>query len=165
VKKEEYKKDIHSGLVFMLMSIFIFIGSFYIPKSTSDILGSRFFPRVVSGLILLLSMILAIKGLIKVRAMTDGDEKKQSSRKYSKPLLLTVFILFVYYLMVLYIGFTVTSILYIFFQSLILMQQRDFKNRKKLIILVVVSIVIPIVINSIFLRVFSIILPVGRLFA
>ena len=83
---------------------------------------------------------------------------------FSISLLLTVVALFVYYILVLQIGFTITSILYLLFQSAVLMSKDDFKNRKKVIILVLVSIITPIFINVLFGQIFLIVLPEGNLF-
>ena len=77
---------------------------------------------------------------------------------------LTTAALFVYYVLVLQIGFTITSILYLLFEGAVLMQKEDLKNKKKMTILVLVAVIVPIFINTIFWKVFSIALPAGALF-
>lgn len=161
--REEHRKNFTSGIVFLLFGIFIFAGSYTIPATTSDILGSRFFPRAVAVLIGILSIaqIILSAGAFKAAAHNSEDNVKEA---INKPLMLTVAALLIYYVLVLQIGFTITSIIYLFCQSLILMPAEDIKNKKKLIVPILVSVVVPIAVNAIFWKLFSIKLPVGNLF-
>lgn len=161
--RDEHRKNFTSGIVFLLFGIFIFAGSYTIPATTSDILGSRFFPRAVAVLIGILSIaqIILSAGAFKAAAHNNEDKVKEA---INKPLILTVAALLIYYVLVLQIGFTITSIIYLFCQSLILMPMEDIKNKKKLIVPVLVSVIVPIVVNAIFWKLFSIKLPVGNLF-
>ncbi|MDR1835922.1 MAG: tripartite tricarboxylate transporter TctB family protein [Fusobacteriaceae bacterium] len=158
----ENKKDISSGIIFIFLGVFIWAGSFYIPRTTSDVLGSRFFPRVVSVLIFLLAGIQIVKAYWKEKYSALENTTKNKLTKFNKPLILTVIALFAYYVLTLYFGFTITSILYLFAQSLILMQLQDLKNKKKILVLILVSIIVPVAINLIFLKIFCIMLPVGK---
>lgn len=161
--REEHRKNFTSGIVFLLFGIFIFAGSYTIPATTSDILGSRFFPRAVAVLIGILSIaqIILSAGAFKAAAHNSEDNVKEA---INKPLMLTVAALLIYYVLVLQIGFTITSIIYLFCQSLILMPAEDIKNKKKLIVPILVSVIVPIAVNAIFWKLFSIKLPVGNLF-
>lgn len=160
---KEAKNNVLSGICFLIFGIFVFAGSFWIPATTADILGSRFFPRVVAVLIAILSIsqiALNIQNL-KVKEEAQPVEKKEG---LNKPLLLTVAALFGYYVLVLYIGFTITSILYLLCQSTILMAKEDFKNKRKVTIMLASSVLVPVAINAIFWNIFSIALPAGKLF-
>lgn len=161
--RDEHRKNFTSGIAFLLFGIFIFAGSYTIPATTSDILGSRFFPRAVAVLIGILSIaqMLLSAGAFKAAAHNNEEKVKEA---INKPLLLTVAALLIYYILVLQIGFTITSIIYLFCQSLILMPTEDIKNKKKLIVPVLVSVIVPIAVNTIFWKLFSIKLPVGNLF-
>ncbi len=161
--RDEHRKNFTSGIAFLLFGIFIYAGSYTIPATTSDILGSRFFPRAVAVLIGILSIaqMLLSAGAFKAAAHNNEEKVKEA---INKPLLLTVAALLIYYILVLQIGFTITSIIYLFCQSLILMPTEDIKNKKKLIVPVLVSVIVPIAVNTIFWKLFSIKLPVGNLF-
>ena len=161
--RDEHRKNFTSGIVFLLFGIFIFAGSYTIPATTSDVLGSRFFPRAVAVLIGILSIaqIILSAGAFKAAARDNEDNVKEA---VNKPLMLTVAALLIYYVLVLQIGFTITSIIYLFCQSLILMPAEDIKNKKKLIVPVLVSVIVPIAVNAIFWNLFSIKLPPGNLF-
>lgn len=84
--------------------------------------------------------------------------------RFNRPLILTVAALFAYYILVLYIGFTITSILYLLAQSAILMSKDALGNRKTVAVMVLVSVIAPIFIHTVFWKVFSIALPAGKLF-
>ena len=161
--RDEHRKNFTSGIAFLLFGIFIYAGSYTIPATTSDILGSRFFPRAVAVLIgiLSISQMLLSAGAFKAAAPNNEDMVKEA---LNKPLLLAVAALLSYYILALQIGFTITSIIYLFCQSLILMPTEDIKNKKKLIVPVLVSVIVPIAVNTIFWKLFSIKLPVGNLF-
>lgn len=160
---KEAKNNILSGICFLAFGLFVFVGSFWIPATTADILGSRFFPRVVAVLIAILSVAQIV---LNVPILKIKDEKDEGEEKagFNKPLLLTAAALFAYYVLILYIGFTITSILYLLCQSAILMAREDFKNKRKVLIMAVSSVLVPIAINAIFWNIFSIALPAGKLF-
>lgn len=160
---KEAKDNLYSGIGFFLFGLFILAGSFWIPATTSDILGSRFFPRAVAILIGILSAIQMAGALRGIKAAGE-DEGTKEKTGWNKPLFLTIAALFAYYILVLYIGFTITSIIYLLAQSAVLMSKDDFKSRKMVAVMVLVSVTAPIFIHTIFWKVFSIALPAGKLF-
>ena len=113
---KEKRNDICSSIVFFLFGVFIFAGSYWIPATTSDILGSRFFPRVVAVLIGILSIFQLLSAVGELKKLKDvGVKEEKEAAKLNCPFLLTTVALFAYYLLVLGIGFTLTSILYLLF--------------------------------------------------
>lgn len=162
---KEKRNDICSSIVFFLFGVFIFAGSFWIPATTSDILGSRFFPRAVAVLTGILSLFQLVSAMGEMKTLKDaGVKDEKEPLKLNRPFLLTTIALFVYYVLVLGIGFTITSVLYLFFEGVVLMRRNELKNKKKMIILLLVAVIVPIFINTIFWNVFSIKLPEGALF-
>lgn len=160
---KEIKKTIHSSIVYICIAVFLFAGSFAIPATTSDVLGSRFFPRLTSVLMLILGVQLLLSSNVKLKKMPKEAEEEKKDR-LSKPFLLTALILFLYYILVQWIGFIITSILYLVAQSVILMPDEDIRDPKKMRTPLVVAIVLPIILYFIFLKGFQIQLPVGNLF-
>lgn len=161
---KETKNNLYSGIAFLIFGIFVYAASNLIQPTTSDILGSRFFPRVVAVIICLLAVFQIAASAWKLKAESGERGETAGKRKFSKPLWLTIILLFVYYILILYFGFTITSIFYLLAQSAILMSKDDFKDKKKIVIMLVVAIVVPVFINTIFWNVFSIALPSGKLF-
>ncbi|WP_181995639.1 tripartite tricarboxylate transporter TctB family protein [Clostridium sp. AM58-1XD] len=164
---KEKRNDICSAIAFIAFAVFLFVGSYWIPPTTSDILGSRFFPRMIAFLIAFLAVVQLIGAISFVKKGEVEKEKssdKEGKNRLNMSLVLTVAALFAYYVLVLQIGFTITSIIYLLCQSAILMSKDDFKNKKKVVILALVAVFVPIFINTIFWKVFSIALPAGKLF-
>lgn len=162
---KEKRNDICSSIVFFLFGVFIFVGSYWIPATTSDILGSRFFPRAVAVLIGILSLVQLFGAMGELKALKKaGVKEEKEAVKLNRPFLLTTIALFVYYVLVLGIGFTLTSILYLLFEGVVLMRKDEVKDKKKMIILLLVAVIVPVFINTVFWNVFSIKLPEGALF-
>lgn len=62
---KEKRGDIFSGIVIGVLAVIYYIYSFKIQKTTSDVLGSRFFPQLAAILLLILSVILIVQALRK----------------------------------------------------------------------------------------------------
>ena len=154
------KKNFYSSIIFVVFAMVVFFMSYSIPATTSDILGSRFFPRLISGMTGILGIIQAIESGIKVRK----EQKYKNKLEFNLPLTLTITALLLYYFLIIQLGFIITSSLYLFCQSLILMDKQAFKDKKKLVVLGIISIILPVAINWIFWNLFNIGLPTGNLF-
>lgn len=163
---KEKRDDVYSSIVMLLFAVFLFAASYLIQPTTSDILGSRFFPRLISVIIGFLAVFQLIGALSVLKEYKNKKEAEETVEKKEKSfaLLITVVSLFVYYILILQIGFTITSILYLFIQGAVLMSKEDLKKKSKLVVLVLVSVLVPIFINTVFWNIFSIALPAGKLF-
>lgn len=164
---KDKRNDIYSGIALILFAVFMYATSYMIQPTTSDILGSRFFPQVVAILIAVLAVCMIIGALAsknKAAGAEQPAEEKTEKKAVNMPLVLTVAGLFAYYILILQLGFTITSILYLLFQGAVLMSKEDMKNKKKLVVLVLVAVIVPIALNFIFWNVFQIALPAGNLF-
>lgn len=159
----ETKSNLYSAVVFVVFGAFVYIGSFWIPATSSDVLGSRFFPRVVAVIIILLGMIQVVSSMRLIK-LQQPEQAAPQAGGVNRPLLLTGAALFVYYVLVLQIGFVITSVLYLLFQGSVLMDKESLGNKRQLLILILVSVILPIAINAIFWNVFQIALPKGKLF-
>ena len=118
---KEKRNDICSSIVFFLFGVFIFAGSYWIPATTSDILGSRFFPRVVAVLIGILSIFQLLSAVGELKKLKDVGVKEEK-------------------------------------------EAAKLKDKKKMVILILVAVIVPIFLNTVFWNVFSIKLPEGALF-
>ncbi|CAK7044737.1 MAG: hypothetical protein BACD_02295 [Bacteroides rodentium] len=163
---KEKRNDLYSGIVFALFAVFLFVGSYWIPATTSDILGSRFFPRAIAVLVLILAAVQISVSLVQMKAQNPehGLDKKKEGQEINTPLALTTAALFVYYVLILQVGFVITSILYLLFEGYVLMAEEDRKKKKNVIILVLVAVLVPVFLNTVFWNIFSIALPGGTLF-
>ena len=62
------------------------------------------------------------------------------------------------------VGFTFTSIVYLLCSSWVLMPDASKKNKKTLLVIVLVAILVPVFLDTVFMQVFHIMLPKGKLF-
>ena len=161
---KEKRGDIFSGIVIGVLAVVYYVYSFQIQQTTSDVLGSRFFPQLAAILLLFLSAILIIQALRKKPEPEEENTKSENTKKINLPLILTTVALFVYYVLILNIGFTITSILYLLFECWVLMPDNMKKNKKMLLLVVLVCVAVPVFLNTVFYSVFHIHLPVGALF-
>lgn len=161
---KEKRGDIFSGIVIGVLAVIYYIYSFKIQQTTSDVLGSRFFPQLAAILLLILSVILIVQALRKKSEPEEESSKSENTKKINLPLILTTIALFVYYILVLNIGFTITSILYLLFECWVLMPDNIKKNKKMLILVVLICVAVPVFLNTVFYNIFHIQLPVGALF-
>lgn len=158
------KKDLYSGLFFLMFAIWLFISSFSIKMTTSDSLGPQFFPQIVAIFMGILAMFQIIEGLISYKEIKSNKIENQRFKiRFNKGLWMTIILLSVYVLLIKKVGFILISIIYLCCQINILLPKSSYKNKKVMISTVAVSIVIPIVIYLLFYKVFNIFLPEGLL--
>ena len=163
------KDEIGSGIVLMILAAVFYAFSFRIQYTTSDILGSRFFPQAAAILIILLAAIQIIQALKgnentpKADAV-DNSEETEVKAGVNPALILTIVSLFAYYFVIQQVGFVITSIIYLLFESWVLMNKLERSNKKLVAIVLVADVLFPIFLNFIFYNIFHIQLPVGKLF-
>ncbi len=159
------KKDIQSAIAVILFAIAFYAFSFKIQATTSDILGSRFFPQVAAICLILLGIVQIFRNMRLKEILTDKPEAKiAKTDRINQPLVLTTVLLLAYYYLCMGIGFTITSILYLLSSSMVLIPNAERKNRKTMLLIAIVAIVVPFFLNTVFYRIFHITLPKGKLF-
>lgn len=160
------KKNLYSGIFFLLFSVFVYAESFNMTVSKADPMGPQFFPRVVAFTMAALSVLLFVKSAVELKkengkTRNSPDGKKKIS--VNLPLLLTIGMLIVYPFLVQYIGFVILTAVYLFCQIFLLLPKGSIRVKKDLIIVLLVSILFPILVDLLFTKVFLIFLPTGLL--
>lgn len=117
--------------------------------------GGDFMPILCSGIWVVLSVLMLMTGLT---ARDDGEKQEFNTKGFFATLLL----LFVYILLLKPVGFVITSILYLFVQ-MYLFVPKPLVTKKRLLLFGVISVILPIAVNLLFVNVFSLILPAGIL--
>ena len=92
---KEKRGDIFSGIVIGVLAVVYYVYSFQIQQTTSDVLGSRFFPQLAAILLLVLSAILIIQALRKKTDPEEENKNSENAKKINLPLILTTVALFV----------------------------------------------------------------------
>lgn len=162
---KEKKNDLISGIVFLAFAVFVYAYSFQIKQTTSDILGSRFFPQAVAVIIGILALVQIVTAIREIKkAQPQPKEEKAEKTPLNKPLTLTTVALFAYFFVIQYVGFVITSIGYLLFQCYLLMDKIERKNKKTVIVMAVVAFAVPLLLNFVFWNLFKIRLPQGKFF-
>lgn len=147
-------RDTVCSLLFLSFGIFIFFHSLEIvPKMEKD-LGSGYMPKIIAGSIVALSILKLILTLSK-----KINEKEKTENSDTLGGLLTIILLAVYALCFNIIGFILSTVIYLFFQILIL---SDEKNRK-IPLFIIIAVVVPVVIYILFVHIIKSPLPMGIL--
>jgi len=159
------KKDVQSAIAIILFAAVFYAFSFKIQATTSDVLGSRFFPQAAAICLVLLGVIQIFRNIRSKEVLTEEQEAKiAKADQINRPLILTTVLLFAYYFLCMGVGFTLTSIVYLLCSSWVLMPDTGKKDKKTLLVIVLVAVLVPIFLNTVFFKVFHIMLPKGKLF-
>lgn len=162
-------KDIFASAFFIVFSIGMYIASNSIIKLTVSKVGADFVPKLVAIGMLILSvfyLIQSIKKQIRIKNGVDKNapvekENETEEKKKISPLsvVATVGLLVLYIALLPYIGFLITTTVYLFFQMYLLAA----KTERKIPMFVVISIITSVFIYFIFKYVFYLMLPAGIL--
>lgn len=162
-------KDIIASAFLILLSIVMYIASNSIIKLTVSQVGADFVPKLVAIGILILSIFYLIQSIKQQRVSkkeidsktTNEEETSTEEKRKISPLnvLATVSLLVLYVALLPYIGFLITTTVYLFFQMYFLAA----KTERKIPLFVGISIVSSVLIYFIFKSVFYLMLPAGIL--
>lgn len=118
------KPDIITGLIGVLISIFVFIETSKFPKDIVMGIGPGFFPRILAELLLIASVILIIQAIKRKTEETTEkfDLKDKNIQRSGIVLLVTI----LYFLLLKPIGFIIGGIIYLFVLMFILKKRNYF---------------------------------------
>lgn len=151
---KRYKDVVIGGILAVLSCIYLAI-SFQIKLTNIDrIVGSRLFPQIIGTIILLFSIWLIVSGVQNAKRVVAREQEPKKNH------IRTIIVLgsFAAYIFLMdKIGFTVSSILYLFSQ-MIAMGSWPVK-KKSLILYLVISVTTSIAVYVLFYKVFMLMLP------
>lgn len=146
-------KDLYSGIVLFVFSVFYLLLSKGIKITGSGIGNAQTMPVAVGVIVLILSGILIITNLKTIEKPENIQEEKSNYLKVA----LTLLYIIGFVLCLKTVGFLVSCIVYLILQMSLLAEPKD-RNYKKIVIIAVIA---AFVINILFVKVFSIVLPSG----
>lgn len=162
------KVSLYSGILFLVYGSFLLLGSLLIKNSGLTTLGAGFIPKLISIAIIVLSAILVIQSFFEIKLtkgqddnLTQVDKTNKIDKTDKKTVLMTITILIIYVALIKPIGFIIMSIPYLFCQMLLLEKNKLYKN--KIIIFMIIAVATPFIINFIFSKFFTLMLPQGIL--
>jgi len=151
------KKEILLSIIFMIISITIYILTYQFPKQTVA-LSPAVFPRFVSACLFIISLTLLIQGIAGIKK--DSEQKKVKltlNKAFIIRLLLMTFLAFFYTRILTTVGYVVATPPFVAGTMLLF-------NEKKWFLIVTVSIVTAVLFYILFRIVFKIPLPRFNLF-
>ena len=147
------KISIAITLFFIVLSSGVFFIARTYPPGVSGAMGPGFFPMIIAGIIIFLS-VLVLRNTLK---HSDNTASSSSAVKINVTVLLSLVILLVYILAMRILGFSLGSFLFLF-------GLMKFFKTKGLILPVVISVCTTVILYSIFTMFLSVQLPRSILF-
>lgn len=150
------------GVLFLLLSIFIFWQTGKLSASRYDPLGAAGFPRLIVIFMGVLAVILIIK---KLRVVDKEDIKLDFKKviKNHRLVLITIFNFLLYILIMRYIGFRIATFLFLFITQYLVGPEA--KTRKTYLTITAVALFISLGSFYFFQNYLGVIFPTGLLFS
>lgn len=145
-------KEILISVVFMLVGIFIYLQAMNIKPLMKNELGSGYFPKVVAGTMIVLSI---LNIFLNLRKTHIEDENKTKSDLFGG--LSTIALIGIYSLLYQKVGFLIGTSLYLFLQILILAP----KEKRNIMLFAIISVVFSVFVYYLFTRIINMPLPKG----
>lgn len=163
----EYKKNLIPGVVLAGFSTAYLIGSCWIKPFTglgATPLDNRFVPRLWGGMLLLLSLILIWRGVKQRKEEIEKNGGKVSAGKNLLELCKENFeviasfaALAVYTALMEPVGFLISTALYLYGEILILSRP----EKRNYVLPAIVAVMVAVVVDLVFVRFLSVMLPTG----
>lgn len=160
-------RDVQAGIFLLFVSVIMFTTTLTFKKLTTSQVGPAFMPQVIAVLIALMAVAIIIQGVRNVKAergkkastdvvVTKKDTKNEVTYR---PVILSFALMAVYVVVMPFVGFLITTAVYMFIQMMILSD----KPERKWLLFVTVSVVASASIYYVFRNVFYVMLPNGFL--
>lgn len=162
--EREYN-DLITSIILMALSIVMFIEAFNIKALTDSVVGAGFMPKIIAGVIAIMSVFVFVSGLKrrKVEEVEEetpvSDHEETDNKNGYIYLILTMIFLFFYLLLLPILGFLIVTAAYLIIQML-LFSEWTIRN---VIQYSVISIATSSIIYFLFRNAFYVMLPAGIL--
>ena len=161
MKKSAAIKDFCCAGIGYVVSVWIVACSFNMKSYTENLFKPEFVPRIVAGLLAMFSTLLLIKTLRVWKTAKDESNKEKSSVPFLKKWapLLTFALLVLYLFSMPYLGFTISTMLYLYFQMLLLSPRID---KKAVVWDAIIAVIVALIVYWGFVHGFHLNLPLNR---
>jgi len=162
--KADYLKkyrELLIGLIVGIFAIFYLIGSMYIRRTDFVAIGAEFMPELYGFFLLFLAIIQIYTGIKTAKRYVASEKatiEEAEEKKDNKNVAFTFILIIVYVISMEYLGFIISSIIFLFFLSGILTPSN---KKKRYAVYVIFSIVLPIISNYLFSDIMNLALPTG----
>jgi len=156
-------KDIGAGFMLMLIGLVLFLSAQTIPRGAAIGAGPGFMPKVMALLLAIVGIIIAFQGYLAARQQVPEAAAKTEDAPVKpgniKAVVLSLLCLLLYTLLMEKIGFIITTMLYVFLQTMIMMP----KEKRNYLVIGIISVVTSVAVYLIFTQLFVLMLPAGIL--
>jgi hypothetical protein len=162
------RRDFFLAIFLCVFGATVFLLSNTIPIKVavekSSIVNSRFFPKLMSGSLVVLGIVLALQNLLKIKSIPQTDVRDGSSssgeleerKKFVSRLIMAGGLIFLYLVAFNQLGFLISSILFMGCFLWVL-------GNRNLPVVVSVSLLVPIILYLLFRLLLGVMLPRGIL--
>lgn len=155
------RKNLGLGIFSILFGIFLFIISLSIRDFAAVGVGAKFFPRIASlGFIILGLIFIAEQVRIQIQMNAHNESARKPQFTFSiNPAVFSMLLLVVYVAAISVLGYIISSVIYIYFQILILNRGKTIHHLRFVLIAVISSATS----YFLFVRIFGVMIPAGLL--
>jgi hypothetical protein len=147
------------GIFFLILSIIIFFQTGSLPDSSYEPLGPAGFPKIIVLAMGILSVFLIVKKLKSMNLSQAGIDFKKLFKDYK--LIIITLINFLFYILIMkYIGFRISTFIFVFITQLFLGPRKE----KKYFLIISIAIVISLGSYYFFQNYLGVIFPAGIFF-
>ncbi|WP_044469632.1 tripartite tricarboxylate transporter TctB family protein [Mannheimia massilioguelmaensis] len=158
MKKYISDKNFLAGFIFFFVALFYLISAFQIETKNLVSVEADFMPKIYGIFLLITAIILMITSFIKIQKTNVIYENKETDWKR---IFAVIGLVFIYVLLMQYVGFIITSIPFLFCLSWLL---TPLYIKKNIIVYVIFSIVLPVIAYFLFSYYLNLTMPSGFLF-
>ncbi|MCT8137148.1 tripartite tricarboxylate transporter TctB family protein [Anaerobacillus sp. CMMVII] len=177
--------DVYAGIFLLAFAVVYYLSSLSIKQLTVSKVGSQFLPQIVAGGIFFFSLILLIQGINKVRVQKKLDEvmeqserelaaeassdvetgseeirsDDQDSPKKFLSVLITLSLIIVYVALMPFLGFIISTVLYLFIQMCLLAHE----TQRRYVLFLIISVFVSVSVYYVFKHLLYLMLPAGLL--
>lgn len=148
--------DLISGIVMLLISIYVYVSALSFPKAEYQLAGPAFYPQLMAILLALISVTLIYRS---VRRLKNKEECRKVKVDNPAIVIAVMAVTLLYILVLKTLGFLITTFLYL--TALVFIMQPE---KKKIVTNLLVSSIMTGAVYVIFAKLFSASLPQGILF-
>lgn len=155
--------EIIIGLVLIGLGLLIFIQGGNLPSLNEAFFNAGSFPRMIAAVLILLSILLILSKLNELRKMEPAEDKVSNKKRLAafykeyKLVILTTAVFFVYIFLLQFIGFVVSTILFIIGTAILI----GYRKRKEVMTISAVAVILTLTIYFFFENVLYVRFPSG----
>lgn len=154
-------KGLIAGIVTALFAIAYLIGSLFIRRTKFVAIGAEFMPEIYGSILLLLAGCQIYQSIKAVKRSKEDTAEAAEEQKDTKNVMMTFCLIVVYVAFMQLLGFMLSSILFLFFMSLLLTPA---STKPNYVAVIIFSVVLSLSTYYLFRNLMYLKLPIGVLF-